>query len=80
MPHQEKSRAGSSGLLLIHTFIYTRPSRNTEKVFIYHCFFLPILMQVLEKVELETRINVLRLMGSSNPDRAVRIRKMDGET
>ena len=58
MPHQEKYKAESSALILTHTFIYNHPSRNTEKVFIYPCFFLPIIIQVLEKVELKRRVKV----------------------
>ena len=52
--NQQKTRTGSSGLFLIHMFICTRPSRNTEEVFIHPCFFVTILMQILEKAEVET--------------------------
>lgn len=57
---QKKPKHGVvSSLFLSHMVIYTSLGRNKEEVFIHSCFFLPMLVQVLEKVKLETRVKVL---------------------
>lgn len=68
--------ASCSGLFLIHTFIYSSPGRNSEEVFIHPSFFFPTLMQVTEKIELQSGIKVLCLCRKLEP-RAL-MRKMGG--